>query len=250
MASGLVKPEAFIVLRERPLRATMRSSAELLALWTRAWACSLASTPAGINFVARAAEDRNRQILTLSAAPIAGAGSSRFPESSAGEAPPANGSDHDQSVSGIFAPRLPAAYERGWPRCCRAPPRFALGQKAKVKVGVLLPYSGTYAALGHNITDAMKLALAAAGNKLGGRDIELVQVDSEADPAKAPANTNKLVVGEKVDFLTGTGAFRRRDGDGQDRARGRNDHRRIQCRGANAVTREMCAAQCLPHLVQ
>src|SRR5215472_3724393 len=79
----------------------------------------------------------------------------------------------------------------------------SISQQAKVRVGLLLPYTGTYAALGHNITDAMKLAFAAAGNKLGGRDLELVQVDSEADPAKAPANTNKLIVGEKVDFLTG-----------------------------------------------
>ena len=30
--------------------------------------------------------------------------------------------------------------------------------KAKIRIGLLLPYSGTYAALGNNITDAMKLA--------------------------------------------------------------------------------------------
>src|SRR5437868_10466582 len=74
---------------------------------------------------------------------------------------------------------------------------------AKLRIGLLLPYSGTYAALGHNITDAMKLAATAHGNKLGGREIEWVAVDDESDPAKAPANVNKLVVGEKVDILTG-----------------------------------------------
>ncbi len=122
-----------------------------------------------------------------------------------------------------------------------APTRFALGQKAKVKVGVLLPYSGTYAALGHNITDAMKLAFAAAGNKLGGRDIELVQVDSEADPAKAPANTNKLIVGEKVDFLTGpvhSGVAMAM----VKIAREEGAITIVSNAGANAVTREMCAA--------
>jgi branched-chain amino acid transport system substrate-binding protein len=79
---------------------------------------------------------------------------------------------------------------------------FAAG-KAKIKIGLLLPYSGTYAALGNNITDAMKLAAQEHGDKLGGREIEWVAVDDESDPAKAPANTQKLVIGEKVDILTG-----------------------------------------------
>lgn len=75
--------------------------------------------------------------------------------------------------------------------------------KSKLRIGLLLPYSGTYAALGNNITDAMKLAAREHGDKLGGREIEWVAVDDESDPAKAPANVNKLVVGEKVDILTG-----------------------------------------------
>jgi branched-chain amino acid transport system substrate-binding protein len=49
----------------------------------------------------------------------------------------------------------------------------------------------------------MKLAIAEEGGKLGGREVEYVQVDDESDPAKAPANVNKLVLGEKVDVLTG-----------------------------------------------
>ena len=75
--------------------------------------------------------------------------------------------------------------------------------KAKIKVGLLLPYSGTYAALGNNITDAMKLAAHEHGDKLGGREIEWVAVDDESDPAKAPANVNKLISGSQVDILTG-----------------------------------------------
>jgi len=121
------------------------------------------------------------------------------------------------------------------------PTRFAIGQKAKVKIGLLLPYTGTYAALGHNITDAMKLGFAAAGNKLGGRDVELVQVDSEADPAKAPANTSKLIVGEKVDFLTGpvhSGVAMAM----VKIAREEGTITIVSNAGANAVTREMCGA--------
>ena len=81
--------------------------------------------------------------------------------------------------------------------------RLFAAKTSKLRIGLLLPYSGTYAALGHNITDAMKLAATEHGGKLGGRDVEWVAVDDESDPAKAPANVNKLIAGEKVDILTG-----------------------------------------------
>jgi branched-chain amino acid transport system substrate-binding protein len=88
--------------------------------------------------------------------------------------------------------------------CSTVLPRRALAaSSARLKIGLLLPYSGTYAALGHNITDAMKLAASEHGGKLGGREVEWVAVDDESDPAKAPANVNKLIAGEKVDILTG-----------------------------------------------
>ena len=83
------------------------------------------------------------------------------------------------------------------------PRRAFPASKPKIRIGLLLPYSGTYAALGNNITDGMKLAAREHDNKLAGREIEWVAVDDESDPAKAPANVNKLVVGEKVDVLTG-----------------------------------------------
>ena len=83
------------------------------------------------------------------------------------------------------------------------PRRLLCATPAKLRIGLLLPYSGTYAALGHNITDAMKLAASEHGGKLGGREVEWVAVDDESDPAKAPANVNKLIAGEKVDILTG-----------------------------------------------
>ncbi len=85
-----------------------------------------------------------------------------------------------------------------------APTRFAVGQTAKLKLGLMLPYSGTYAQLGEAITNGFKLAVQEAGNKLGGRDIEYAVVDDESEPAKAPENANKLVNRDKVDFLIGT----------------------------------------------
>lgn len=79
----------------------------------------------------------------------------------------------------------------------------ALAQ-AKVRVGLMLPYSGTYAALGNAITNGFKLAVAENGGKLGGREIEFFTVDDESDPAKAPDNANKLIKRDKVDVLVGT----------------------------------------------
>jgi branched-chain amino acid transport system substrate-binding protein len=75
---------------------------------------------------------------------------------------------------------------------------------AKIRVGLMLPYTGTYAALGNNITNGFKQALEEGGNKLGGREIEIITVDDETDPAKAPDNANKLIKRDKVDVLVGT----------------------------------------------
>ena len=83
-------------------------------------------------------------------------------------------------------------------------PRFAWGQEGKIKIGLMLPYTGTYAALGSAITNGFKLAVAEHGGKLGGRDLDYFTVDDESDPAKAPENTNKLVQRDKVDVLIGT----------------------------------------------
>ena len=83
-------------------------------------------------------------------------------------------------------------------------PSFAFAQGAKIKIGLMLPYTGTYAQLGVAITNGFKLAVAQAGGKLGGRELEYFTVDDESDPAKATDNTNKLVTRDKVDVLVGT----------------------------------------------
>ena len=50
---------------------------------------------------------------------------------------------------------------------------FVLAQPAPVRVGLMLPYTGTYAALGNAITNAFKLHVAEEGGKLGGRTVDL-----------------------------------------------------------------------------
>jgi branched-chain amino acid transport system substrate-binding protein len=83
------------------------------------------------------------------------------------------------------------------------PLRHALGADP-IKVGLMLPYSGTFAKLGENITFAVEMLLAEKGGMLGGRPIEFVKLDDESDPAKAPENANRLVSRDEVDVIIGT----------------------------------------------
>jgi branched-chain amino acid transport system substrate-binding protein len=83
-------------------------------------------------------------------------------------------------------------------------PGLALAQGAKVKVGLMLPYTGTFAALGVAIENGFRLALAENGGKFGGREVEFSKVDDESDPAKATDNVNRLVTRDKVDVVLGT----------------------------------------------
>lgn len=83
-------------------------------------------------------------------------------------------------------------------------PSLVLAQAAKLRVGLMLPYTGTFTALGVAITNGFKLAVEERGGKLGGRELEYFTVDDESNPAKAPENTNKLVQRDKVDVLVGS----------------------------------------------
>ncbi len=84
-----------------------------------------------------------------------------------------------------------------------APGAFAQNT-GKVKVGLMLPATGTFAALGTAIENGFRLYVAERGGKLGGREVEFVRVDDESDPAKATDNVNKLVKRDNVDVLVGT----------------------------------------------
>ena len=75
---------------------------------------------------------------------------------------------------------------------------------AKLKVGLMLPYTGTYALLGTAIENGFRQYVAEQGGKLGGREIEFVKVDDESDPSKATDNVNKLIKRDNVDVLIGS----------------------------------------------
>jgi len=74
----------------------------------------------------------------------------------------------------------------------------------KLKVGFMLPYTGTYAKLGNAIENGFKLRVQELGGKLGGREIEYYTVDDESDPSKATDNVNRLIKRDQVDVIVGT----------------------------------------------
>jgi len=120
------------------------------------------------------------------------------------------------------------------------PATLVRAQPAKIKVGLMLPYTGTYAALGTAITNGFKLAIEEQGSKAAGREIEYVVLDSEANPAKAPENTNRLVQRDKVDVLVGPVHSGVAMGMAKI-ARETNTLLLVANAGAGAVTGAMCA---------
>jgi branched-chain amino acid transport system substrate-binding protein len=80
---------------------------------------------------------------------------------------------------------------------------FAQAQ-GKLKVGFMLPYTGTFAALGTAIENGFRLYADENGGKIGGREIEFVKVDDESEPSKATDNVNKLIKRDNVDVIVGT----------------------------------------------
>ena len=85
-----------------------------------------------------------------------------------------------------------------------APPSFAADP---VKIGLVLPMSGPFAAYGKQIEHGVKLYLAHNGDTFAGRKVELIVKDDSPGP---PATSSKrlaqeLVVKDKVDILAGFG---------------------------------------------
>jgi len=84
---------------------------------------------------------------------------------------------------------------------------LALGAAAqaqeKLKIGLLTTLSGPAAALGIQQRNGFELALKDLGNKLGGRDVELIVQDDELKPDVAVSKAKAMVERDKVDFVVG-----------------------------------------------
>ncbi|MGZ5714353.1 MAG: ABC transporter substrate-binding protein [Caldimonas sp.] len=123
-----------------------------------------------------------------------------------------------------------------------AAPLLAQAQASgPIKVGLMLPYSGTYAALGNAIENGFRLYVQEQGGKLGGREIQYFKVDDESEPSKATDNVNKLIKRDSVDVLVGTV----HSGVALAMAKAAKDNNTllvIPNAGADAITGPMCAA--------
>jgi branched-chain amino acid transport system substrate-binding protein len=83
-------------------------------------------------------------------------------------------------------------------------PQIARAQSNKVRVGLMLPYTGTFGLIGAGIENGFRMALNEKGGKLGDREIEWFKVDDESEPSKGVENATRLVQRDKVDVLLGT----------------------------------------------
>ncbi len=72
-----------------------------------------------------------------------------------------------------------------------------------VKIGLLLPYSAGYAALGVSIERGLRLFLEQTGSEAGGRALEIITEDEGATPDEAMPKAKKLVEQDEVHLLAG-----------------------------------------------
>jgi branched-chain amino acid transport system substrate-binding protein len=120
------------------------------------------------------------------------------------------------------------------------PTTFAIAQARPIKVGLMLPFSGTFAKLGENIAFAVEMLIAEKGGKLGGRAVEFVKLDDESKPENGPQNSERLVKRDAVDVLIGTVHSGVQMGIHKV-VRETGTLTIVPNAGANAVTRELCA---------
>ncbi|MFT4100100.1 MAG: ABC transporter substrate-binding protein [Burkholderiaceae bacterium] len=119
-------------------------------------------------------------------------------------------------------------------------PAQAQDAQGKLKVGLMLPYSGTYAALGAAIENGFRLYIDEQGGKLAGREIAFFKIDDESEPAKGTENVNKLIRRDNVDVLVGSV----HSGVAMAMARAARESGTLMIvpnAGADAITGPMCA---------
>src|SRR5215472_2533592 len=77
----------------------------------------------------------------------------------------------------------------------------AAAAQETIKIGIVIPMTGTSAAVGREISDATKLYMAQHGNTVAGKKIELIIKDDQSVPDNAKRMSQELVVNDKVNFL-------------------------------------------------
>jgi branched-chain amino acid transport system substrate-binding protein len=81
--------------------------------------------------------------------------------------------------------------------------RPAWSQSAPIKIGLLSVKSGALAAGGRQMEDGFNLFLKERGNKIAGRDVELIVADTGGQPAQAKTKAQELVQRSGVHMVVG-----------------------------------------------
>lgn len=77
------------------------------------------------------------------------------------------------------------------------------GGRETLRVGLLVPLSGTYAPLGKDMQQGFQLYLDQHGGSLGGRPVEVVSAETEATPEVGLRAARRLVEEDRVEVVTG-----------------------------------------------
>jgi branched-chain amino acid transport system substrate-binding protein len=83
-----------------------------------------------------------------------------------------------------------------------APSLFA-AEKPPIKVGLLLPYTGTMPLQAKGVSDGVELYFDEIGKKAGGRAIQVIKEDDENNPTVGLTKLRRLVEQQKVNFVVG-----------------------------------------------
>jgi len=81
-------------------------------------------------------------------------------------------------------------------------PRLAAAAEP-IRVGFMAPLTGIFAQAGKDMLDGIKMGFEQSGWQAGGRKIELIEEDTEGNPATAQARYRKLVQQDRIHVLAG-----------------------------------------------
>ena len=76
-------------------------------------------------------------------------------------------------------------------------------QQGPIKIGLIIPLTGVFSPNGRDMANGLALALSQVGNKVAGREIQVLTEDDQGTPAQSLTKARKLVELDKVDLLMG-----------------------------------------------
>ena len=76
-------------------------------------------------------------------------------------------------------------------------------EKPPIKVGLLLPYTGTMPFQTKGVNDAVELYFSEVGGKAGGRTVQIIKEDDEQNPTAGLTKARRLIEQHKVNFIVG-----------------------------------------------